>query len=96
VRLRIPAREVILAMKEPEGLSLHNNLAGTVSSVHADPQSDHVIVQIAVGRVRVLAEVTRDATAKLGIVVGMPLFALIKSVSLDVLQTAVADAKIAE
>ncbi len=72
VRLRIPAREVILAMKEPEGLSLHNTLAGTVSSVHADPQSDHVIVQIAVGRVLVLAEVTRDAATNLGIVVGMP------------------------
>ena len=38
VRLRIPAREVILATKEPEGLSLHNTLAGTVSSVHADPR----------------------------------------------------------
>ena len=50
VRLRIPAREVILATSKPEGLSLHNALAGTVSSVHEDPDSDHVIVQIAVRR----------------------------------------------
>jgi molybdate transport system ATP-binding protein len=92
VRLRIPAREVILAMKRPEGLSLHNALAGSVASVHADAHSDQVVVQIAVGRVLLLAEVTRDAAANLGIVVGMPLFALIKSVSLDVLQTGVADA----
>ena len=42
---------LVVAMKTPEGLSLHNTLAGTVSSVHAEPRSDHVIVQIAVGRV---------------------------------------------
>ena len=47
---------------------------------------DHVIVQIAVGGVLLLAEVTRDAVAALGIVVGMPLHALIKSVSIDVLR----------
>jgi molybdate transport system ATP-binding protein len=90
VRVRIPAREVILATSRPEGLSLHNALPGTVTSVQADPHSDHVIVQIAVGRVLVLAEVTTDAASNLGIVVGTPLYALIKSVSLDVLQTGVA------
>jgi molybdate transport system ATP-binding protein len=31
VRVRIPAREVILATREPEGLSLHNVLSGTVA-----------------------------------------------------------------
>jgi molybdate transport system ATP-binding protein len=92
VRLRIPAREVILATKQPEGLSLHNTLAGSVSSVHADPHSDQVVVQIAVGRALILAEVTRDAVTNLGIVVGLPLFALIKSLSLDVLQTGAIDA----
>ena len=68
VRLRIPAREVILATSAPEGLSLHNVLSGTVSAVHADPAFDHVIVQIAVGSVKLLAEVTPDAVEKLGIV----------------------------
>ena len=66
VRVRIPAREVILATREPEGLSLHNVLSGTVSAIHADPAFDHVIVQIAVGRVLLLAEVTRDAIATAG------------------------------
>ena len=59
--MRIPAREVILATRAPEGLSLHNVLPGTVSAIHADPAFDHVIVQIAVGGVLLLAEVTRDA-----------------------------------
>ena len=85
VRLRIPAREVILASEVPRGLSLHNVLSGRVSAMHGDASADHVIVQLAVGEVRLLAEVTRDAVVQLGIVTGMPLHALIKSVSLEVL-----------
>ena len=83
VRVRIPAREVILATRAPEGLSLHNVLSGTVSGIHADPAFDHVIVQIAVGRVLLLAEVTRDAIGKLGLAHGAQVYALIKSVSID-------------
>jgi molybdate transport system ATP-binding protein len=85
VRLRIPAREVILAASEPTGLSLHNALVGSVSGIHADPGFDHVIVQLEVGALQLLAEVTRDAIARLHIEVGMRLHALIKSVSIDVL-----------
>jgi molybdate transport system ATP-binding protein len=83
VRVRVPAREVILATREPEGLSLHNALAGTVAAIHADPAFDHVIVQVAVGRVLLLAEVTRDAIGRLGLAQGTPVHALIKSVSVD-------------
>ena len=85
VRVRIPAREVILATREPEGLSLHNVLSGTVSGIHADPAFDHVIVQLAVGRVLLLAEVTHDAIGRLGIAEGSHLYALVKSVSIDLL-----------
>jgi molybdate transport system ATP-binding protein len=88
VRVRIPAREVILATREPEGLSLHNVLSGTVSAIHADPAFDHVIVQIAVGRVLLLAEVTGDAVSRLGIVAGQRLHVLIKSVSIEMLPRA--------
>ncbi len=87
VRVRIPAREVILAMSEPEGVSLHNALAGTVSAVTVDPAFDHVIVQMSIGRVLLLAEVTRDAIDRLGISVGRRLYALIKSVSIEVTGT---------
>jgi molybdate transport system ATP-binding protein len=84
VRVRIPAREVILATSEPAGLSLHNMLSGAVSAVHSDPAFDHVIVQIAVGGILLLAEVTRDAIERLEIVAGKRLYALIKSVSVGV------------
>jgi molybdate transport system ATP-binding protein len=84
VRVRIPAREIILATHEPAGLSLHNALSGTVSSITTDPAFDHVVVQIAVGGVLLLAEVTRDAIARLNITAGTRLYALVKSVSIDI------------
>jgi molybdate transport system ATP-binding protein len=85
VRVRIPAREVILATSAPTGLSLHNVLTGTVSALHDDTALDTVIVQLTVGRLVLLAEVTRDAVSKLQIRIGSPLHALIKSVSIDLL-----------
>jgi molybdate transport system ATP-binding protein len=84
VRARIPAREVILAAHEPSGLSLHNVLPGTVALLDRDPAIDHVIVQVEVGALRLLAEVTPDAVSRLGITVGTRLYALVKSVSIDV------------
>jgi molybdate transport system ATP-binding protein len=84
VRVRIAAREVILATRPPEGLSLHNVLSGQVSALHSDPGLDHVVVQIAVGRVLLLAEVTEDAVERLNLAVGAPVHALVKSVSIDV------------
>ncbi|CAN5590914.1 molybdenum ABC transporter ATP-binding protein [soil metagenome] len=87
VRVRIPGREVILATTAPAGLSLHNVLQGTVTAVQFEEATDRAIVQLSVGGIRLLAEVTRDAVSQLGIVVGLPLHALIKSVSLEVLPT---------
>jgi len=84
VRLRIAARDVILATSEPQGLSLHNALPATVSAIAGDGGGDHVIVQLVVGGVRLLAEVTRDAITRLGLGVGAHVYALIKSVSIDV------------
>ena len=83
VRVRIPARDVVLATSAPAGLSLHNVLAGVVSAVHADAAFAPVVVQLTVGGVMLLAEVTRDAVARLGIDVGQRLHALIKSVSIE-------------
>lgn len=85
VRVRIPAREVILATRPPEGISVHNVLAAVVTDVHTDPSFEHAMVQLAVGDIRLLAEVTRDAVGTLGIAPGMPIQALVKSVSIDVL-----------
>jgi molybdate transport system ATP-binding protein len=84
VRIRVPAREVILATAEPVGLSLHNVLPATVRAVEQDTSLGQAIVQLQVGGVRLLAEVTGDAVAQLDIVEGRRVYALIKSVSLEV------------
>jgi molybdate transport system ATP-binding protein len=81
VRVRIPGREIILATAAPSGLSLHNVLEGTVTAVNLD--EDRAVVQLAVGGVRLLAEVTRDAVRTLGVTEGARLYALVKSVSLE-------------
>jgi molybdopterin-binding protein len=46
-----------------------------------------VIVQLAVGRTRLLAAVTRDAVERLGIAEKRRVHALVKSVSLELLVT---------
>ena len=83
MRVRIPARDVILATEAPHGVSLHNILSGTVTELSADSTTDTVVVQLAIGNSRLLAEVTRDAVDRLGIAPGIRLQALIKAVSLE-------------
>jgi len=83
VRVRIAARDVILATTAPGGLSLHNVLAGTVSGIERG-DADHVVVQVTVGGEQFLAEVTTDAVDRLPVVVGRPIYALVKSVAVDV------------
>ena len=84
VRLRVPARDVILASRPPEGLSLHNVLKGVVVAVRSTAD-DHRLVQVAIGGAHVLAEVTPDAVQRLGLSPGAEVYALVKSVSIDVL-----------
>ena len=84
VRVRVPARDVILATDAPMRTSVHNVLSGTVVEVTPDSRGEQAVVHLAVGSVRLLAEVTQDAVNQLGIGPGMPLRALVKAVSLDV------------
>jgi molybdate transport system ATP-binding protein len=82
LRVRISAREVILAGRPPESISVHNVLAGAVADI-AHESGPHALVRVLVGPTAILARVTRDAVAKLGLGVGAPVYVLIKSVSLD-------------
>jgi molybdopterin-binding protein len=56
-----------------------------VTAVHTDPAFEACVVQLTVGGVVLLAEVTRDAVGRLAIDVGQRLHALIKSVSIELL-----------
>ncbi|MDH3627323.1 MAG: molybdenum ABC transporter ATP-binding protein [Acidobacteriota bacterium] len=83
VRLRIRARDVAVATRRPEGLSIRNVLSATVAEIV--PESDtafaEVFLQLSGGRIR--ARLTRSAVEDLELDVGMSVFALIKSVSFD-------------
>ena len=91
VRVRIPAREVILAHGDTRGLaeaiSLHNILAGTVRAIAPDPTHRAALVAVDLGGAAVLARVTPDAVHRLGLSAGTPVLALIKSMSVEVLHT---------
>jgi len=83
VRVRVPAREVILAVRAPEGVSVHNILTGTISVIQPDESAGHAVVQVSIGSILLLAEVTHDAVERLGLAVGRPVYALVKSVSIE-------------
>ncbi|MFN8060833.1 MAG: molybdenum ABC transporter ATP-binding protein [Vicinamibacterales bacterium] len=83
VRVRVPAREIILATHRPEGLSLHNILASTVAAV-TSPDDTHVLVTLSVGADTLLAEITRDGARSLALIPGAQVYALIKSVAVEV------------
>lgn len=85
VRVRIPAREVILAAEEPRGISVHNVIAGTVRAVVADPARHAALVEVQLEAAGLLARVTLDAVTRLGLAPGARVLALIKSMAIEVL-----------
>jgi len=80
LRIRIPARDVILADRVPEGLSVHNALVGTVAAVESRV-GGLAEVSVALGAARLRAQVTEDAVARMGLAPGRPVVALVKSVA---------------
>jgi molybdate transport system ATP-binding protein len=82
LRLRVRARDVMLATHAPEGLSALNVLAGTVSEI-ARSEGPIVEVRLDCSGDALLARLTRYSAERLGIGPGAQVFALIKSVALD-------------
>ena len=79
----IRARDVSLATRRPEGVSIQNILAGQVCEVRAHEGSAFAEVLVDLGPHRLLARITRLSLHELGLAVGSPVFALLKSVSLS-------------
>ncbi len=85
VRVRIPAREIILAAEIPSAISVHNALEFHVRRVVDDPLRHAALVEITKGDSVLLARVTPDAVQRLALVPGAAVVALVKSTSIDVL-----------
>jgi len=81
-RVRIRARDVILAATPPTGISALNILAGRVEAV-VPIEEAALEVQLRLGDERLLARVTRRSGATLGLVPGRDVFAVIKTIAID-------------
>jgi len=86
VRIRIPARDVILASEVPRGISVHNILPGTVRNITIDTEHHAALVELALDEsTALLARITPDAVTRLNLKPGGQALALIKSMAMDVL-----------
>lgn len=81
VRIRIPAREVTLALRPVDDLSTHNCLPATVVRVDAAVDPALALLQLQIGAEFLLAQLTRDAVSRLQLEPGGEAFALVKSVA---------------
>ena len=81
-RVRIRARDVMLALEEPRKISALNILRGAVTGITAaDGASVHV--RLDCGGAAVMARITRQSAASLGLAAGSQCFAVVKAVSVS-------------
>jgi molybdate transport system ATP-binding protein len=82
LRVRIRARDVILAAVPPTGISALNVLAGRVEQL-VPIEEGALEVQLRVGNERLLARITRRSGEALGLFPEREVFAVIKTVAID-------------
>lgn len=83
-RLRIPARDVALALAAPEGTSYRNRLAATLVSISPLPDDNTAVEAVlAVGQQRLRARLTRKSCDEMALEGGQSVTALIRSVAFD-------------
>jgi molybdate transport system ATP-binding protein len=87
LRLRIPARDVSLALHAPSETSILNVLTGAVSEIEPISKQPGLLIRIKVGEHYILSRITRKSLAQLGLKPGMPVFVQIKTVALLTDQT---------
>jgi molybdate transport system ATP-binding protein len=80
LRLRIPAHDVMIALARPQGFSALNVLPVVVRAVVAG-EGPGVLVRLALGPEEILARITQRSARALGLVPGLPCFAVLKSMS---------------
>ncbi|MEG9529012.1 MAG: molybdenum ABC transporter ATP-binding protein [Hyphomicrobiales bacterium] len=81
LRVRIPARDVLVATERPRGLSARNILTGRVSAL--TPSGTEILVEIDCNGAPLAARLTAAAVRELGLVPDSPVYAIIKSAAFD-------------
>lgn len=82
VRIRIRARDVILATARPSGISALNILAGTVTAIQTT-DGPLAVVGVDCGGAPLLARLTRKSVGDLGLAPGVRVYAIVKSVAFE-------------
>ena len=82
LRVRVRARDVSLALRRVEGISIRNQLPARITGIETD-DSPFAEVRLEVAGQSLRARVTRMTLAELGLAEGMAVWALIKSIAFD-------------
>lgn len=83
VRVRIRARDVALATTQPEALSIRNVLPGRISRLLIEEASGTAEAFVELRGAHLRSRLTLAAVEDLGLREGMPVYALIKSISFE-------------
>lgn len=81
VRVQLLARDLILALAPPVGLSVRNSLAGVITRLEPDGTRAWLVFADT-GGATLMVRVTDDARSALALAVGQPVWVLVKAVSL--------------
>jgi molybdate transport system ATP-binding protein len=82
VRVRIRARDVSIATRRPESISIRNVIEGVVESID-DQRGAIVEVHVKVGETMLLARISRLATDEMKLRVGVTVYVLVKAIAFD-------------
>jgi molybdate transport system ATP-binding protein len=82
VRLRVRARDVMLATRAPDGVSALNVMTGVVADIGRG-EGPVIDVRLDCNGEALLAKLTRYSVGQLKLEPGMPVFAVVKSVAFD-------------
>ncbi|MFC7475658.1 molybdenum ABC transporter ATP-binding protein [Dankookia sp. GCM10030260] len=82
-RVRLRARDVAVATAEPRQLSTQNVLPAVLAGIGEAASPHELFLRLRLGESELLARVTRDSVARLGLVPGMAVWAVVKAVTFD-------------
>jgi molybdate transport system ATP-binding protein len=82
VRVRVPARDVSLALTEPKDSSIVNTLRGELRALAPDVHPAAALALVQVGGVSLIARLTQQSAHRLRLAPGVPVWVQIKSVAL--------------
>ncbi|WP_270934433.1 TOBE domain-containing protein, partial [Falsiroseomonas oryzae] len=83
LRLRLRARDVVVALAPPEGMSFGNCIPCVLGAIAPAGTPHEVFLTLQAGPTALLARVAQDSVGRLGLTPGMTVHALVKTVVFD-------------